>query len=929
MRLFSFILLFTFTAIMSAQDVGSIAGSLTDKDYNNEPLPFANVLIAGTTKGTTTDFDGNFLIDNVPVGTYTIEFSFVGYETLEVPNVVIEPNKVTNINTGLSASAAALDEVIIQTTSRRESAVALLLEQKKAVQIKESIGAQQLTKQGVSDAAAATAKISGVSKSEASGDIFVRGLGDRYLYTTMNGLPIPSDDVERKNIDLGLFSTRVLESLSISKTYDTETSADQASGNVDITSKSLSGQQIFSVGVASGINTNAYGERERFAVTANQQDYTLGFYTEDTNISNQLIDQTWNPGVVDNPINYNFNIQAGKRFGDKVKVFFTGSQSTNFQHQEGVFREYRNNVLLDTITDASTFKREVTTNALLDVGFNLDTISSFKFTSLFVNKLSDNVFEGGRNGEAAIFEETDPNEGLAQFIRDQNTRQTRLIVNQLFGEHRFSEKNTFDWGVGYNLVDADEPNRIRNEVNFNDSMVQLGRTGGFQQRKSSQEIDDQEINGFLKDVITFLDTETDTRALTFGANYRNKQRDFQSKFFGVEERTLNSVVPPSIDDLGAIFTQQNFDNGVLQVNDLPGDFYDGNLQSYAGFLSFNYARNKFSANVGVRYQKDQIDVNFDVGNFPGRIGESNQEYDNFYPSVNLKYSLTEDQNLRLASSKTITLPEFKEIAPFEYVSPTNQVTRGNPNIEASNNYNIDLKYEWFPSRGELLSITAFYKLIEDPINKVQDRGSAGVFSFFNAGSEANIYGIEIESRFDLISPSEAQEESQQGYNLALGLNATYMEHTQDLKEIRDEDGNLVRTFQFNNMDETGLQGASDFIFNGSLNFTTNNENPLDVSVVANYASDKIFAIGAPETQTQADISYNDNIVEEGFVTLDAVVSKQLTENWSVRLTGRNILNPEIRRTQNVRPQSTGVESKRTVRSYDIGSVFTLGVTFKL
>ena len=180
------ILIFVFSTIVVAQDVGSVAGSLSDKDNNNEPLPFANVIIKGTSKGTTTDFDGNYLLDNIAVGTYTIEFSFVGYETLEVPNVVIEAGKVTNITTALGASAAALDEVIIKTTARKESEVALLLDQKKAVTIKQSIGADELSRKGVSDAAAAVSKISGISKQQGGGNVYVRGC---LLYTS----PIPRD----------------------------------------------------------------------------------------------------------------------------------------------------------------------------------------------------------------------------------------------------------------------------------------------------------------------------------------------------------------------------------------------------------------------------------------------------------------------------------------------------------------------------------------------------------------------------------------------------------------------------------------------------------------------------------------------------------------------------------------------------------------
>ena len=220
--------------IVSAQETGSIAGTLLDKEANNQPLPFANVLIKGTSKGTTTDFDGLYTIENVTPGTYTLEFSFVGYETLE-KEVVVKANETTTVNATIGASAAALDEVVIKTTSRKkESVQALLLDQKGAVVQKQSIGAQELSNKGVSNAAAAVTKISGISKQEGGGNVYVRGLGDRYLNTTFNGLSLPANNVDKKNIDLGLFASDVIQNIGVSKTYAANFYGDFAAGNVDI-----------------------------------------------------------------------------------------------------------------------------------------------------------------------------------------------------------------------------------------------------------------------------------------------------------------------------------------------------------------------------------------------------------------------------------------------------------------------------------------------------------------------------------------------------------------------------------------------------------------------------------------------------------------------------------------------------------------------
>lgn len=918
------VIVLAFTAQAQNDKTGIIAGKLVDKEMNGEPLPFANVSVKGTTKGATTDMDGLYSISGLEPGSYEIIFSFIGYETLNIPNVEVLAGKVTEINTGLGSNAASLDEVVINTVARKDSEVALLLEQKKALDIKESIGARELAKLGISDVAKATARISGVTSSEASGDIFVRGLGDRYLFTTLNGLPVPSDNIERKNIDLELFPTSVVQSVGVGKTYSAATSADQASGNIDITLRQLVGKKELQLEAGAGINTNVTKEGvfENFKNSPNSKDVSLGFYSTDMTTLEALTEQTWSPLEAELPMNYKYGFTAGKRFGKKFEALITGSQSMDHEHRRGIFKEYRANFINDSLTDAETFSKTINSTALVNLQYKFNVDHFISANTLFINKVTDQVFEGGRNGEGFIFEETAPSEGLSQFVRDQNLIQTRLWTNQLLGEHQIFPGSTLEWAVGYNKVNVDEPNRIRNEINFNNNLVQLGRTGGFQQRKSSQFIDDEEINALVSNHYSVFQKEEISLRLSLGLNFRAKERDFESKFYGLEERITNTLNPSSIDNLSTIFTRGNLEDDLLEINNLQKDIYNASLESAAAFVQINYQLERLNLNVGVRYQHDDLDVKYDVGNIPGRTGSSLSTYEKFYPALNLKSELGELTNFRLSASKTATLPEFKEIAPFEYVSQTGQVTRGNPGIEASSNYNMDIKWEYFPSIGELVSLTAFYKLITDPINKVQDRGSAGVYSFFNAGEEAKIFGLEFESRIDLVTIEQGAP-----VDFNIGLNASRIWHKQDLKEEYNAQGNFVRTFRYKGLTETGLQGASNWIFNGSLNLMAGTENPFMVSLVANYASDKIYALGAPEIQAQSDIYYNDAIIEKGFVSLDAVLSQNFGQHWAVKLAGKNLLNPEIKRVQNIKPSTTGIETTETVRSYTRGSVFSLGLRY--
>lgn len=276
MKKILFIAFIALSQVLIAQDKGTLKGLLTDKETNNEPLPFANVLIKGTNVGATTDFDGNYSI-KVPVGTHVVSFSFLGYKTVE-KTFTIKAGETVVLNQVMSAEeGVGLDEVVIKTSTSKESANALLLEQKKATVIKESIGAQTLAKVGVSNAANATTKISGVTKSEGTGNIFIRGLGDRYLSTTMNGLAIPSDNVSNKNINLNLFSTSVIKNIGVSKTYATSSYADQGSGNVDIGSKEYT-KKGFSISVSGGTNTNVTSLNGDFRTPIINNDVTLGFH---------------------------------------------------------------------------------------------------------------------------------------------------------------------------------------------------------------------------------------------------------------------------------------------------------------------------------------------------------------------------------------------------------------------------------------------------------------------------------------------------------------------------------------------------------------------------------------------------------------------------------------------------------------------------
>ena len=912
------------TTLVSAVEKGKVVGVVTDKDMNNEALPFANVFVKGTTIGVTTDFDGNYILDLTP-GEWTVVYSFVGYETIE-ETITVLPGSTLEVNKALGASAGVLmDEVVVKVSVSKESVSALIAEQKKASVIKESIGAQQLSKVGVSNAAVATTKIAGVSKSASSSAVFIRGLGDRYLSTTLNHLPVPSDDVENKNINLDLFSTDILQNVGISKTYAVGSYSDQASGNVDIVSKKYSGNK-FSVSFKGGINTNVTGSD--FRVSSNNTDVDFGFYNNSQSLVKAISNQGWDSKNKDVIGNFGLSMSGGYKFEvfEKfVKLFATTSFSKSYDYRLGTFQNFTNNEVRSSFSDVEQFTDNTNFTTMLSLESSITDGSKLSFTSLFVNKTKDNLLEAGRNGLGEVRDQrplsstaTIDYEDKGAFIRDQNVKQSLMFVNQLAGTHILSEDNKLIWGVGYNFVKANEPNRIRNEVNILTAdgalnpEVEIINIGGFDQRKSGQTVKDNEVNAYIEDQITFRDLGEDGAfKLKGGFNFRNKQRDFNSLFVAAAiSRGARGFTVSSVDDLSSAFSIHNFNNGTFTLKSTLPDTYKGSLNVLGAYADFSFGFEKLTGSFGLRYELDQIDVDWNVSGYVGRQGAKSNTYNNVLPSLNLKYELNEKNFLRFAGSLTNTLPEFKELAPFNYTSPTGRITTGNPELQKSDNYNFDVKWEAFPTSGELISVTGFYKRIKNPINSAIQRGSSGYFTYANTGKKADVFGLEFEGKLDVVDSEK--------HKLNTSFNVTKMWFEQD----------LLKDFQYKGKTTSGLQGASDLIFNSSLSFSTKEEKEFIATLSANYSSDKIAALGSQLDSNNPEENYNDEILEKGFWGMDLVVSKKLSEKLSLKLSGKNLLNPEISQTQNVIDENF-VETTEIVKSYKRGNAVSLSVKYQL
>ncbi|WP_293298795.1 TonB-dependent receptor [Allomuricauda sp.] len=910
MKTYLILALSLFTFSLSAQQNGSVVGKLTDKELNDDPLPFANVLIKGTTMGTTSDFDGLFQIADVEPGTYTLVFSFLGYETLEIPNVLVEAGKVTEINAGLGASSVGLDEVVVTTTARKDSEIALLLQQKNALVMQEAISAEALTLKGIDDAAAAVAQISGISKQQGSSNVYVRGLGDRYQNTTMNGLALPSNDVEKKNINLDLFGSSIIENVSVSKAYSPTFYGDFAAGNVNIDSKEYTGDGYLEVSLGGGINSNAAGEE--FFKSEGTSDF--GFYNRyDNDPFAVVLSHGVDPESAWEPINLSGAIEGGYSFdfnNDKSRLSFfgTASFSNGFEIWEGPARDFTNVLKVD-FPNVREYAYKTTTTALANVTYRINTENKLKFSSLFVNSAADRVGYYGVNGQGTNRDAIlDTDQGF--YVMNVQFNQDMIFVNQLTGQHLFDDKLSLDWGVGFNKVFSDEPDRKRITLeNYqfaldnDDSTSPVFYTNiPFDNQRFFQSIDENELNSFMN----LGYKVSDKVKLNFGYNGRRKERRFNSTRYGYDIVNRDNTPITDVNNLNSIFNVENINipageglwntivlnpitNEIGNTNrpGLPENTYKGNLGIHAFYTTAELGvSDKFSIVPGIRIESFSQKVKYDVINISPVDPGFREVYENIIlPSINVKYALTENSNLRAGFSKTASFPEFKEVAPFVYESVTQRVG-GNPDLLGgldgngptySDIYNYDVKYEWFLERGEIISIAAFAKTIKDPVNRVVAADATGTQRYFRTGEQADIYGVELEARKNLLMDSDDNA------IVSMGLNAAYTHTEQDLKDIPAGTENTFGTSFDRDSDE--LEGASPFIFNADLNYSPTFGNYRPKATVAfSYFSDRIFSLGAGSLG---------NIVEKAVPTLNFVWQNSFGEHFEANLSAKNILDPDI------------------------------------
>lgn len=913
-------------AIGFSQNKGTISGVLLDKDSNNQSLPFANVLIKGTKTGTNTDIDGKYTITITP-GNYTVQFSFLGYESVEVP-VTVVVNETITLNNSLGSGSYKLKDVVIKSNGGREKETALLLEQKNAKVIKQSIGAQEMSRKGVSDVEEGLTKVTGISKVDGRG-LFIRGLEDRYNNLLVNDLQTPSNSPFKKIIPLDLFPTDVVGVLNIYKTFNPNISGDFAGATVNI--QTTQSKSITKLNLGFGYTTNNNLNNFLLSDDADSAKGTFGLLGDDralpsvfgsvpngtklspTEYEENYGTRNWDVSNTNSPLNTSIGLLHAEKFSleknRELSYIFSFNFDNKYLYTEGVDRtlnlgqgNYDNDLYNTQYNYRTTFSglagMKYKTNRL---NLNLNSVL-IKSTE---SKIQDQL--GYTNSLA---------NSTNNLIRLNQYEETKYWNTQLFGDYKITEdgKHSVKAGGAYVNTSFQQPDRkFVLGVKENENDINMSYGGNNLNRQYLDVNGDYYFSTLLEYNWKFGNKEKEN---VLSVGYNSFYNDMQSSYRFLSTKRnmdknftapLNTISSPINDDTN---------NGIIYVQEESNGDYKVKLNQFvsAAYANFFFPiGEKWDLNAGIRAENSNREIKYRQQGDPFGSPYRTQIDDklDILPSLNAKYLLTENSNLRASFAKTITRPVAMELLPINYINADATSESGNPDLLNSENYNADIKYEIFPNSKELFAVGLFGKMINDPIERVfkPTANSGGQITTFKNSEQAIIFGAEIEVLYQLDRINDLLS------NFSFGFNTSLM--STDVKIDITKKGN-----ELENSKNRKLQGASDWLINTDLkyDFTIRKDWKNTMTLVYGVYGDRIFAVGS---------SGVDHIYEKSFSKLDFIWSSTFSKNIEMKFAIDNILNPNYTKEIGDNSTITITEDSLIMRQYKKGIGFSvnLGYTF--
>ncbi len=406
--------LFLLTIVSQAQ-TGKIIGKIVDAK-TGETLPGATVLIEGTTKGASSDFDGNFSLGGLQPGKYTIIASYITYDNKKFVDVVVKANDVTEFNITLDQSSSqTLGEVVVQAEMNKENTNTLFVMQKNNASVSDGISSESIKKTPDRSTSDVLKRVSGASIQDNKFAI-IRGMSDRYNAAYLNGSPLPSSESDRRAFAFDIFPAGILDNLVIIKTATPELPGDFAGGIILINTKNIPEKNSTSVSISGGYN--ALTTFKNFKTYEGGKTDWLGLddgarqLPGDIPSTQEFSKITLNTDKIEHAkkLNYDWSLQNKtalpnlnllitqanvfklfkKDFGSIVAITYNNSNSTNI-YERREFEEQGDKVQKTREFIDTTFTNNILASLLWNLSYKLNDNNQIGFKNLYSINSDDRV----------------------------------------------------------------------------------------------------------------------------------------------------------------------------------------------------------------------------------------------------------------------------------------------------------------------------------------------------------------------------------------------------------------------------------------------------------------------------------------------------------------------------------------------------------
>ncbi|MEP2023927.1 MAG: TonB-dependent receptor [Reichenbachiella sp.] len=927
------LVLFVAAISTSMAQQGFLRGKVIDGS-NGEGLFGATITKQGTTQGSVADFDGNFSLE-LAAGTHNIVIQFVSYQPQTIEGVVIAEGEVTNINVTLSEDVQQLEAVVVTAEQIRDNEVALMAVQRKSANTIDGISSAAFKKVGDSNLSSAMKRVTGVTV-QGGKYVYVRGLGDRYTKTSMNGMIVPGLDPDRNDVQIDIFPTAILENVMVYKTFSPNLSGDFAGGLVDIQTKAFPEEKSTSISLSIGYNPDMHFKSNNVSYDGSGTD-VLG----------------WDNGQRDLPIAAGTNIptlpndfvaETTRKFDPTMGV----DRSTNFMNT-GISVLHRNQIQGNKVTwGYNAILNYKNTNTFYE-GFirkryekdrTSSEVSLLRDFSGVGDLSSNNVLWSGL---ATLAAKTDNHTIGTTLLHSQNGVSTALkrelnfstlnnptninndilaytqrsmTNNIIYGKHNF-DKLRIEWTNSLLFSKISDPDYRDTRINEDDG--EFGFKNGGDINRFWRELD--EINESFKADFTY--NLNDKNKLKAGGLMSFRNREFNVyqyayepiEVFTVEYNDANWLLQEE-----NLYSSTNTDGLYIQDNSNAYNNYEGRQSIFAGYLMNEMqVTPKLKSIYGVRVENVQMyysGVRLNEDNTQSVLDDENtMDKTNILPSVSLVYALRDDMNLRGSFNKTVARPSFKEKSSAFIEDPITRIRfSGNLDIKQAEILNYDLRWEYFFTASEMFSVSFFYKDFTNHIALVFFPNSPGQLKPRNVG-EASVYGSEVEVRKNLGGLSPVLENFSVGGNFSYVISKVNRKTVAVNEEGQSEydsevayEGSSEGVEQYRDM-----TGQSPYVVNGYLNYE-NNFLGITGNLSYNVQGETITFIG---TSNVADV------YTKSFNSLNFKVSKTFGEaaNSQLSFSAKNLLNDKQRQVYKL-----GNEEE-LFSLYEPGRLFQLKYTY--